>query len=121
MDSILYQRIEQLCADKGITMSKLAADLGFSSSLIRKWKGETSPSIDKVKLIAEYFGVSLDYLIGMSEIPSSAEKLMADEDIISLQRARSKMSEQDKDKMMKMIRLGFDYAFSENNEDSSEN
>lgn len=120
MESILYQRIEELCAGKGITMSKLASDLGFSPSLIRKWKGETSPSIDKVKLIAEYFGVSLDYLIGMSEIPSPAEKLMADEDIISLQRARSKMSDQDKDKMMKMIRLGFDYAFSDNNGDSDD-
>lgn len=111
MESVLYQRIKELCAERGITMGKLEEDLGIGTSLIRKWKANTSPSIDKVRVIAEYFNVSSDYLIGMSDIPSSAEELISDEDFVSLQRAKSKMSPQDRERMMKMIRLGFEYAF----------
>ena len=116
MESILYLRIKELCAERGITMAKLEEDLGIGTSLIRKWKTNTSPSIDKVKIIAKYFGVSSDYLIGLSDIPSSAEELLSDDDFVSLQRAKSKMSAQDREKMMKMIRLGFEYAFKDENE-----
>ena len=66
MDSILYERISGLCKARGITITKMATDLGIGTSLIRKWKQTSSPSIDKVKLIAEYFDVSTDYLIGLS-------------------------------------------------------
>ncbi len=46
MESILYLRIKELCAERGITMAKLEEDLGIGTSLIRKWKTNTSPSID---------------------------------------------------------------------------
>ena len=44
MESILYLRIKELCAERGITMAKLEEDLGIGTSLIRKWKTNTSPS-----------------------------------------------------------------------------
>lgn len=86
MESILYTRIKELCESRGISMAKLSEDLGIAASLIRKWKTTTSPSVDRVKMIAEYFGVSVDYLIGLSDIKDSAEKLVGDEDFVSLQR-----------------------------------
>lgn len=92
MESVLYTRIKELCENRGISMTKLSEDLGIAASLIRKWKTTTSPSVDKVKMIAEYFGVSADYLIGLSDIQDSAEKLVGDEDFVSLQRAKSRMS-----------------------------
>lgn len=78
MESVLYTRIKELCENRGISMTKLSEDLGIAASLIRKWKTTTSPSVDKVKMIAEYFGVSADYLIGLSDIQDSAEKLVGD-------------------------------------------
>ena len=111
MESILYTRIKELCESRGISMAKLSEDLGIAASLIRKWKKTTSPSVDRVKMIAEYFGVSVDYLIGLSDIKDSAEKLVGDEDFVSLQRAKSRMSPQDKERMMGMLRLGFQEAF----------
>ena len=59
MESILYTRIKELCESRGISMTKLSEDLGIAASLIRKWKTTTSPSVDRVKMIAEYFGVSV--------------------------------------------------------------
>lgn len=115
MDSVIYIRIKELCAERGITLAKLEEATGLSSSIIRKWKNNTSPSIDKVKMIAKYFNVSVDYLVGLSDIPTSAEDLIADDDFVSLQRAKSRMSPQDRDKMMRMLKLGFEYAFSDKN------
>lgn len=114
-NTVLYQRIKELCNRNGISISKLEADLGFGNSSIKKWNSGTSPSIDKISKIANYFNVSIDYLTGRSDIENSDSKL--DDDIISLQRARQKMSPQDREKMMKMIRIGFDYAFADDNEE----
>ena len=111
MENIVYQRIKDLCKERGITMTKLVDELGISESLIRKWKSTSSPSIDKLRLIAKYFGVTVDYLIGLSDIPESAEKIVNDADIISLQRAKSKMSQDDRERMMRMLRATFDKAF----------
>ena len=52
MESVLYTRIKELCENRGISMTKLSEDLGIAASLIRKWKTTTSPSVDKVKMIA---------------------------------------------------------------------
>lgn len=120
MESILFQRIRKLCKDRNITIKKMAEDLDIGTSLIRKWKTTTSPSIDKVKPIAEYFDVSTDYLIGLTDIEQPVEKLIGDKDIISIQRARNRMSDADRSRMMKSLRATFDYAFSEDEEESEE-
>ena len=116
MESILYSRIKELCEKKGITITKLESDLGFGNTSIKKWKQITSPSVDKVIKIASYFDVSVDYLLGRSEFSSSISEILGDEDIISFQRARQKMSVKDRDKMMQMLRLGFEYAFTDDDD-----
>ena len=53
----------------------------------------------------------------MTEITASADEICGDPDIISIQRAKSKMIKGDPQRMMQMLRIGFDYAFKdENNE-----
>ena len=113
MASIVYERIKRLCAKKGITIAKLESDLGFGNASIKKWEKMSSPSIDKVVKVATYFDVSIDYLMGRSDIEISMFELVGDEDIISFQRARERMSPKDREKMMAMLKLGFEYAFSD--------
>ena len=113
MESVLYQRIKQLCSRKGITIAKLEFDLGFGNSSIKKWEKSSSPSIDKIVKVATYFDVSIDYLMGRTDIESSMSEIIGDEDIISFQRARQKMTPKDREKMMQMLKLGFEYAFSD--------
>lgn len=120
MDSTLFDRISELCQEKGITIKSLSEELHFSESLIRKWKTTSSPSIDKVKLVAKKLKVSTDYLIGATDIREPAETLMADEDFISLQRARSKMGEKDKKRMMNIMRSTFDEIFAEQDKNDNE-
>lgn len=59
---MLFERIKMLCAEKGITVWRLERELGFSNGSISKWS-TTSPSVEKVKAVAEYFGITVDDLI----------------------------------------------------------
>ena len=118
--SILYTRITNLCADNGIPIAKLETDLGFSNALIKKWKRTSSPSIDKVIKIADYFKVSVDYLVGLSNISVPADKLLMDEDLVLFQKAKEQMSQQNQEHMMQIIRAGFNMAVNDNTGDGSE-
>ena len=59
---MIYEKIAELCAEKGISIYKLEKDLGFSGCSICKWKKST-PTVDKLKNVADYFGVSIEYFI----------------------------------------------------------
>lgn len=61
MLEIILNLIEQ----SGISSNKMLTDLGLSNSAISEWKkGKSKPSVDALIKIADYFGVSVDYLLG---------------------------------------------------------
>ncbi len=113
MKPTLYERIKELCQTKGISIAKLESELGFGNCSIKKWERISSPSIDKIIKIATYFDVSVDYLLGRTDIKGSVSEVLGDEDVISFQRARQNMTPQDRERMMNMLKVGFDYAFSD--------
>ena len=59
---MLYERIQKICNSRGITVKKLERDLEFLNSTIRKWK-TSSPSIENLKKVADYFNITVDELI----------------------------------------------------------
>ena len=120
MEFSLYQRIKDLCAERGITIAKLENDLGFGNSSIKKWERISSPSVDKIELIANYFNVSTDYLLGRTDIKSPVSEILEDDDVISFQRARQKMNGRDRERMMAMLKIGFDFAFSDQEDDDGQ-
>lgn len=111
--SIVYDRIKELCNRRGITISKLESDLGFGNSSIKKWERTSSPSVDKVIKVANYFDVSCDYLLGRSDIEGSAVDMIEDTEVVNLKRAIQKMTPEEKDKMMQMFKLMFNQAFTD--------
>lgn len=70
----MYSVFQKLCAEKGVSPSAVAIACGFAPSVISRWKrGESTPKADKMKLIAKYFDVSLQYLMtGMELTPEQA-------------------------------------------------
>lgn len=105
----MYEKIRSLAERKGVSISQVERDLGFSPSSLRKIS-INKPSADKIIALAKYFDVSTDYLYGNTTIEKPADQLM-DEDFISLQRARQNMSGAEWDQAMKIFRAGFSYAF----------
>lgn len=62
---MLYERIQGLCKNHGISIPKLEDELGFGGGTISKWK-TSSPGSDKLVKVAIYFRVSTDYLLGLN-------------------------------------------------------
>lgn len=62
---IFVENLTNLMKENDISNVKLGKILGVSDTAVMKWKrGEAVPAVDKVMMIAEYFGVSLDELMG---------------------------------------------------------
>ena len=66
---MLLEKIKVLCSQRNITVSELERILEFGNGTMHKW-GKSQPSADKVLKVAEYFGVSLDYLFSGKELLS---------------------------------------------------
>lgn len=57
-----------LMKENNVTQKQLAAAVGTSQGNVADWKsGRSTPSLDKLVLIAHYFEVSTDYLLGVSD------------------------------------------------------
>lgn len=58
-----------LVQTKGITAYKMSKETGISESLISNWKsGRQLPNYDSLKILADYFNVSGDYLLGRADV-----------------------------------------------------
>lgn len=61
---IMAKNIAKYMEKAGVDRNKLSADLGISYTTITDWiKGKTYPRIDKIELLANYFGVSKSDLV----------------------------------------------------------
>lgn len=58
----MFERIENLRKSAGLSQGKLEKELGFSNGSISKWKNST-PTPDRLQKLADYFKVSVDYLM----------------------------------------------------------
>ena len=65
-------RLKELRKKKGISQLRLATDLHTTQNTISRYEtGEREPGIDELIKIADYFNVSVDYLIGRTESPNT--------------------------------------------------
>lgn len=78
------ERVKAICKERRIPISKLEKDLGFSNGYIGQLRKGIFPA-DRLADIAEYFGVTTDYLLGKEETKKAptetGERTVSDEDI----------------------------------------
>ena len=68
-------RLAELRAQEGVSQKKLAEDLHMSAGNLCDWeKGRTEPDIERLIKLADYFDVSLDYLMGREPVAEKAVK-----------------------------------------------
>lgn len=66
-----FVRLKELRKKKGVSQLRLATDLNTTQNTISRYEtGEREPGIDELIKIADYFNVSVDYLIGRTENPN---------------------------------------------------
>lgn len=59
----IYGRIKELAYVQKISIRRLEENIGFGNGTINRW-AKTTPGVDKLEKVADYFGVSVDYLLG---------------------------------------------------------
>ena len=71
---MFWENLCKLCDERGIKPNTVCRELGFSTATATHWKNGKIPKIDKLKMLADYFGVSTDYLLNGTTYPANAIK-----------------------------------------------
>ena len=58
-----YENYQRLCSKVGKSTSKVAEEIGFNKASASGWKKGAVPSGSNLQKIADYFGVTTDYLL----------------------------------------------------------
>ncbi|WP_086348059.1 XRE family transcriptional regulator [Candidatus Enterococcus clewellii] len=61
-----YEKIRELTRERGLSVRELEKRLGFSNGYFSKWKN-VSPNSEGLQKVADYFDVSVDYLLGRTD------------------------------------------------------
>ena len=68
----MYSIFEQLLKERGVTVYRVSKETGISQTTFIEWRqGKYTPKADKMQKIADYFDVSVDYLLGKTDIKKS--------------------------------------------------
>ena len=66
------QRIFQLMEQRHVSAYRVSQETGISQARISGWKtGKSNPKQDALEQLADYFGVSIDYLVGRTDKPET--------------------------------------------------
>ena len=65
MNELFTERLRELRAEQGVSQVMLAESLGVSKGIISLWEnGLREPTLSNLVALADFFGVTLDYLTG---------------------------------------------------------
>lgn len=87
---MFYEKFKKLCDENGVTCNKVALEIGLSNATPTTWKKRgLTPRYETLQKIAEYFHVSVEYLINGGEeehIPAESRKPYADSQPLSVKK-----------------------------------
>lgn len=77
------ERLKQLRKERELTLEMLVADLTgtfpdftINKSMLSRWEnGQNDPTLGNAKYLSQYFNVSLDYLIGLTDVRTPSRLL----------------------------------------------
>lgn len=74
-DSDMFRiKLKELRESKGLSQAALAKELHITQGAIGNWEsGTREPNIEMINKLSEYFGVSVDYLLGRDELSVSVD------------------------------------------------
>lgn len=117
------EKIKELALKRGISLQKVAEDLGYSINYLYTLK-EKTPKSDRLQEIADYFNVSTDYLLGRTDNPAISSDFVttADGRVVDLSNLRERivlfdgkpLSDDDVDKIAQIIKLSLGVSDIEN-------
>lgn len=81
---MFFEIFGKLCAEVGKSPNKIAKELSISSGAVSEWKKGRIPQNATLLKLAQYFGVSVDYLLGKTNMKNDIPEAIPVGDLISL-------------------------------------
>ena len=80
---MFFNRFKDLCDEKDISVYRACTDIGLNRSAVAKWKAGGRPNGTTAAKLADYFGVTTDYLLEQTDdrIAPEPRRTVSDEDI----------------------------------------
>ncbi|WP_338362771.1 helix-turn-helix transcriptional regulator [Enterococcus faecalis] len=98
----LYEKIKLLASEKKMSIRQLEETLGFGNGVINRWRKNTHGS-DKLKKVADYFNISVDYLLGRTDNPNSNN--LEEDEITTFFRVNTEdLTESEKDQLREELK-----------------
>lgn len=64
----MFEIIEKLLLERGLTAYQLSKGTGIPQASLSDWKvGKSQPNVKNLQTLSDYFGVSVDFLLGREE------------------------------------------------------
>lgn len=73
---MFYERLKAVCKEKGTTVTKVVKELNMSTGNISKWSNGNIPKSATISALAEYLGVTTDYLLGIDSIKQDSINIL---------------------------------------------
>lgn len=70
---MFYDMFVELCKERNVSASFVMKEIGLNKSNATFWKRGSIPKGDTLQKLAQYFNVSVDYLLGKEEVEEKAE------------------------------------------------
>ncbi|EPI24987.1 helix-turn-helix domain-containing protein [Enterococcus faecium] len=70
---MLFERVKDLAKKRNKNLKQVAEEIGLSENAFYKWKNQ-SPKAETLQKVADYFGVTTDYLLGRTNTPQFTAK-----------------------------------------------
>ena len=80
---MFFNRFKALCEEKNISVYRACTEIGLNRSAVAKWKAGGRPNGTTAAKLADYFGVTTDYLLEQTDdrTPAESGRTVSDEDI----------------------------------------
>lgn len=108
---VFYDNFLSLCKSQNIFPIEVRRALGISQSTMASWKSRgLTPKYETLSKIADYFGVSIDYLLGNTEqkekasIPKDEREITLDDFTFAMQNETKDLTDMDKQILLSMAR-----------------
>lgn len=116
------KRIREIRKKLNLTQGDFAKKINVSSQVISNWEREyTKPNSEDIERIATILEINTNYLYGLTNDPAinESQKELDDEYRI-IERFARKVSSKDREKALNILKLAFEDAFNEDEDDEDE-
>ena len=114
---MFYEKLQELAKSTGKSFNQIENDLNYSKNTLYHYR-KTNPTQDRLLELADYFNVSVDYLLGRENVPNSDYSDEENELIAAFRMEREDMTPDEQVKFNEAIKDLMKYAKERLNDDS---